>query len=62
MGWGAFGDNNSKVGDKIENLYLSLGLFLTILRINQEYTSEHGKKIWVMRNKNASARARHMLL
>ena len=44
MGWGAFCDNNSKVGDKIENLCLSLGLFLTILRINQEYTSEHEKK------------------
>ena len=45
VGCGAFRDNNCKVGDKIETLCLSLGLFQTILRIHQEYASENGKKI-----------------
>ena len=62
MGCGAFRDNNCKVGDKIETLCLSLGLFQTILRIHQEYASENGKKLWVMWNKIASARTRHMLV
>ena len=62
VGCGAFRDNNCKVGDKIETLCLSSGLFQTILRINQEYASENGKKLWVMWNKNASARTRQMLV
>ena len=45
MGCGAFRDNNCKVGDKVETLCLSSGLFQRILRINQEHASENGKKI-----------------
>ena len=44
-GCGAFRDNNCKVGDKVETLCLSSGLFQRILRINQEHASENGKKI-----------------
>ena len=45
VGCGAFRDNNCKVGDKIETLCLSSGLFQTILRIKEEHASENGKKI-----------------
>ena len=62
MGCGAFRDNNCKVGDKIETLCLSSGLFQTILRKHQEYASENGKKLRVLLNKNASARTSQMLV
>ena len=45
VGCGAFRDKNCKVGDKVETLCLSSGLFQRILRINQEHASENGKKI-----------------
>ena len=45
VGCGAFRDNDCKVGDKLETLCLSSGLFQTILCINQQYACENGKEI-----------------